>query len=157
MTQAETIALRAAAPGDSDLVLGWRNDPFILARGSSQRSVGAAEHGAWFAASITDPDRRLWIVNVGSEPAGLVRFDRVVPGAAVISVYMAERFCGRGIGVATIRQGVALAKDAWPLDRVIAYARADNAPARRAFARAGFAVETMDSCPAGHVALVLRT
>jgi UDP-2,4-diacetamido-2,4,6-trideoxy-beta-L-altropyranose hydrolase len=155
MMAAETIALRPAEAGDSDLVLGWRNDPFIMARGSSQRSVGATEHRAWFAASIADRNRRLWIVNAGEDPAGLVRFDRVGLDA-VVSVYLVERYCGRGLGVAAIRQGSRLALDAWPIERIIAYVRTDNDSARRAFVRAGFALEAIDSCPSGHVALVLR-
>jgi RimJ/RimL family protein N-acetyltransferase len=157
MTTTEAVALRAAVPGDSELVLRWRNDPFILARGSSQRPVDAAEHRAWFAASLADPERRLWIVVVGEEPAGLVRFDRVASDTAVISVYLAERFAGRGRGVAAIREGVALARRAWPIGRIVAYVRADNAPARRAFARAGFAAQALESCPADHVALVQPT
>lgn len=153
---AETIALRPAAAGDRDLVLGWRNDPFIIARGSSQRSVGAAEHRAWFTASLADANRRLWIVSVGQDPAGLVRFDREGAGAAVVSVYLVERFCGRGLGVSAIREGARLALAAWPIDRVIAYVRADNEAARRAFMRAGFVPEAIDSCPSEHMALVLR-
>lgn len=155
MSAVAAIELRAATEGDRDLVFGWRNDPFILGRSSSRRPVGVDEHRAWFAASLRDAGRRLWIVLVGGAPAGLVRFDRVEPGAAVISVYLAERFCGRGHGIAAIRKGVELARAAWPITRVIACVRAENEVARRAFARAGFAAMTgAGPCPAGHAAFV---
>ncbi len=156
MMALETISLRPAIAGDRDLVLGWRNDPFIIARGTNQRSVGAAEHGAWFGASLADASRRLWIVSVGTDPAGLVRFDREERSAAVVSVYLIQRFCGRGLGVAAIREGSRLALETWPIERVIAYVRTDNEGGRRAFLRAGFALEAIDACPSGHVALVLH-
>ena len=156
MTAAETVSLRPAEPRDRELVFAWRNDPFILARGSTRRNVGPAEHQAWFAATLSNADRRLWIASVGTEPAGLIRFDREPADAAVLSVYLVERFCGRGLGVAAIREGARLAFAAWPIAKIIAFVRTDNEGARRAFVRAGFAPELVENCPSAHAALVLR-
>ncbi len=156
MTAAEPVSLRPADLRDSEIVFAWRNDPFIVARGSTQRSVDAAEHQAWFAAALRNADRRLWIASVGAEPAGLVRFDRGPADAAVLSVYLVERFCGRGLGVCAIREGARLAFAAWPIAKIIAFVRTDNEGARRAFVRAGFAAEAVENCPSEHAPLVLR-
>lgn len=156
MTAAETVTLRRAAAADADLVFTWRNDPFVLARGSTQRSVGAEEHRAWFAASLASAARQLWIASVGAAPAGLVRFDRGPADAAVISVYLIERYCGRGLGVIVIKEASRLAFAAWPVEKIVAFVRTDNDGARRAFLRAGFAPESVENTPDAHAALVLR-
>jgi UDP-2,4-diacetamido-2,4,6-trideoxy-beta-L-altropyranose hydrolase len=154
-----TVELRPAAERDSARVLAWRNDPFILARGSSRRPVAPAEHEAWFRASLAAPMQRLlYIVEVEGAAAGLVRFDRADPDGAVLSVYLVEAATGRGRGIAAIREGCARAFAAWPVARVVACTRADNAAALKAFPRAGFAAEPhgLPACPDGQVRFELR-
>src|SRR5262245_10322743 len=95
------VRLRPATAEDCRLIFGWRNDPFIIARGSKQTPVAWAEHSAWFAESLAVPDRRrLFVVERGGAPVGLVRFDRAAACSTTISVYLAQEHTGRGAGVA---------------------------------------------------------
>lgn len=150
------VTLRAATMEDARIVFGWRNDPFIVERGSSQRTVTWEEHARWFSESVVGADRRIYIVEVEDEPAGQVRFDRLEPARCVVSAYLLERFTGRGLGVEAIRQGCERLFSEWPVKEIVACVRQDNAPGRAGFRKAGF-VEAGGgaSCPPQHFALVL--
>ncbi|MGQ0662588.1 MAG: GNAT family N-acetyltransferase [Pseudomonadota bacterium] len=149
---APRVGLRPAAPADESLVLGWRNDPFIIARGSSRASVSREDHRAWFAASLAGDDRLLLIVEIDGVPAGLVRFDRAGRDA-VISIYLVEAYTGRGHGILALHRAVAMAAERWRSARITAVVRADNVPGHKAFRKAGF---RHGPGPPGHVSFVRR-
>lgn len=150
---APSFALRPAGPDDAHRLYDWRNDEFIVERSTSRRKVTEAEHHAWFAATLADADRRLAIVEIGGEAAGLVRFDRT-GGIAVISVYLLEPYTGAGYGTRAIAEATdAILKD-WG-GAVHAHVRAENAAGQKSFLRAGFApLPDGASIPDGHVGFV---
>jgi len=153
------VSLRAATNSDARLVFGWRNDPFIVERGSSQKTVTWEEHEKWFQATVNGPERKMFIAEVDGKPAGQVRFDRMGSGSdrCVVSAYLLERFTGRGLGVEAIRQGCERIFRQWPVMQVIACVRRDNAAGLAGFQKAGFKEQTGDcGCPADHFSLVLR-
>lgn len=150
------VTLRPAAPDDGRFLFECRNDPAIVARGTSQRTVMWDEHCAWFDASLADPGRRLlFIAETGAIPVGVVRFDRDEAGATV-SAYLAPRFIGKGLGVAAIRAGCAEAKKHWGVARILACVRDDNDAGQRAFLKAGFESADAGLCPSRHTAFLLH-
>lgn len=152
----ETISLRLATMNDLEMVFRWRNDPFILAHGSSQCEVTRDEHEAWFAETIRGIRRRMYIVVRSTEPIGQVRFDREGESDCVISVYLLNEFTGQGWGVDAIRLGCESIFQSWDVSRVIACVRKDNPRGRGAFLRAGFQEnESAVTCPDDHSCLVL--
>jgi RimJ/RimL family protein N-acetyltransferase len=151
------ITLRPAVPGDAETVFSWRNDPFIVARGSSQKTVTWEEHLRWFQATVAGSQRKILIVMVDGEPKGQVRFDRVDEQTCVISAYMLEKFTGRGLGVEAIRKGCEILFDDWQASRIVACVRTDNTAARAGFHKAGFKNTAEPGlCPPGHFTLVLK-
>jgi RimJ/RimL family protein N-acetyltransferase len=152
-----SVRLRPAAAGDVDLVFGWRNDPFIVARGSSQRTVTRQEHERWFAETLSRSDRLVFIIEHEGVSAGQIRFDRVDEHRCVVSVYLLEKYVGRGLGVDAIRIGCTDILARWSVDAVIACVRQGNDPGRRAFLKAGFVVAASSepACSADHHALRL--
>lgn len=150
-------ALRPATMEDAKLVFEWRNDPFIVARGSSQRSVTWNEHARWFEATVKGSQRRMFIVEVGGEAAGQVRFDRADDQRCVVSAYLLERFTGRGLGVEAIRQGCERILEEWPVTEIIACVRNDNAAGQAGFRKAGFKESSRPAlCPANHFTFTLE-
>lgn len=139
------------------MVFFWRNDSFIVARGSSQKTVTWEEHVRWFQETVTGSERKMWIVMVNGEPAGQVRFDRFNQETCAISAYLLREFIGRGWGVGAIRRGCDVLFQEWPVAKIVACVREDNAAARSGFRKAGF-METAEAglCSAGHFTLVLR-
>ena len=150
------ITLRPATIEDGDTVFGWRNDPFILAHGSSHRAVGREEHQTWFAETISGRDRRMFIIQAQDNAIGQIRFERENQHDGVVSVYLLREFTGRGCGLEAIRRGCAAIFQAWDVKRVIACVRFDNPAGRSVFLKAGFReVEALGCCPAEHYSLVL--
>jgi RimJ/RimL family protein N-acetyltransferase len=132
-------SLRPAAIEDCEIIFRWRNDPFIVARGSTRKTVSWEEHSVWFRDSLAMPERRaLWVVEEDGEPIGLVRFDRDAPTAATIGVYLVQERTGRGSGVSAIRRGCEEIRKRWPVNEITACVRADNSAAMKAFVKAGF-------------------
>jgi RimJ/RimL family protein N-acetyltransferase len=149
------VDLRPATIGDQDMVFRWRNDPFILAHGSSQREVGWEEHQSWFAETISGQSRKMFIVLEGGKSIGQIRFERENQRDCVVSVYLLREFTGRGYGLRSITKGCAAIFQAWDVDRVIACVRFDNQAGRAAFLKAGFTeTDVLNSCPAEHHSLV---
>jgi RimJ/RimL family protein N-acetyltransferase len=151
------ICLRPAALGDREMVFHWRNDPFILAHGSSPRAVEWEEHKQWFEETIVGSSRKMFIVVDQGNPIGQIRFDRESQQDCVVSVYLLQPFTGRGLGVQVIRQGCTSIFQTWDVEKVLACVRFDNPGGRAAFLKAGFQKDEMaGSCPAGHHSLSLR-
>lgn len=150
-----TLRLRPATAADEEMVFGWRNDPFLVARATSQRTVSRNEHARWFRETVDGAQRRMLIVEVDGQPAGQVRFDRMAGGDCVISAYLLEPFTGRGVGVQAIRIGCGDIARTWNVGRVFACVRHDNPPGRSAFLKAGFLdIEASGCCPPEHYTMV---
>jgi len=154
-TVESAISLRPATMSDREMVFRWRNDPFIVARGSFLREVGWEEHKTWFEEVITGNTRRMFIVHDQGNPIGQIRFDRINRQECVVSVYLLEAFTGRGWGVQAILLGCAAIFEAWDVGRVVACVRLENRLGRSAFLKAGFGqTDLAPLCPANHYSLV---
>ncbi len=150
------ISLRPATTADTEMVFKWRNDPFILAHGSSQREVEWEEHRKWFGETISSSTRRMFIVQDGESPIGQIRFDRQDRRDCVVSVYLLRASTGRGWGVRAISLGCTAIFEEWDVGRIIACVRHDNPVGRSAFLKAGFGEGGASCvCPAAHYSLVL--
>ena len=142
--------------GDMEMVFRWRNDPFVLAHGSSHREVGWEEHQKWFAETISSKNRRMFIILEQGSSIGQIRFEQGKQQDCVVSVYLLREFTGRGRGLDAIRRGCAAIFEAWDVNRVIACVRFDNQAGRSVFLKAGFReTEAPGSCPAEHYSLIL--
>lgn len=132
--------LRPATPDDCEAIFAWRNHPDTRRFFHYPAPVAIADHRAWFARTIADPDRRLWIGEEDAGATGVVRFDRDADNAsALISVYLVPGKGGRGAGGRLIAAGCAEAAVAWPgLTAIDAEILPTNIASAGAFAKAGF-------------------
>jgi RimJ/RimL family protein N-acetyltransferase len=69
------MILRRATLRDSALLLAWRNDPETRKASHSMESVAQTEHHSWLKASLSNPNRKLFIAEVNGIPVGTVRAD----------------------------------------------------------------------------------
>jgi RimJ/RimL family protein N-acetyltransferase len=161
-TVRSAVALRVATMADAEMLFRWRNDPFVMMRGSSQRPVTWEEHLPWFEATLTGNNRKVFIVMIDDQAAGQVRFDRANfdranEDACTISVYLLEPYTGRGLGVEAIQRGCEMVLAEWPVERIVACVREENAAARAAFHKAGFErIDDSTVCGSGHRTFILR-
>lgn len=154
--KASPIHLRPAASKDRDLVFEWRNNPEIIALGTSQKSVSALEHSDWFELILRSTNCRLFIILLGNDPIGQVRFEINKNVHAEISIFLVKGFTGRGFGVASINQSCRLALESFQeVSCIVAFVRKDNFASLRAFEKAGFQADNTGSQRAEHSRLML--
>jgi perosamine synthetase len=121
------------------MLFEWRNLPYIVSRGSLNRTVTWDEHREWLQRSLQDGEqRRLFIIEHEETPIGQVRFDRLGERACAISAYVLEGFAGRGLGTAAIHAGCAAIFADWPVAEIVAQVRHDNPAGLAAFLKTGF-------------------
>ena len=145
-----TIHLRLAELSDMELIFSWRNDPFILTRGSLQRAVLWDEHQTWFTSFLADPNCRMFIAEMDGKAAGQIRFHGVMGESAEVSLYLLKQFTGRGLGVMALRQACWKIFSITLIKQVIAFVRDDNNISRRAFTKAGFTFAVTESSAPEH-------
>jgi UDP-2,4-diacetamido-2,4,6-trideoxy-beta-L-altropyranose hydrolase len=153
---ASAITLRPATLEDCEMVLQWRNDPFIVAHGSWRREIQREEHLQWFAETVRGSTRRMYIILHADNPVGQIRFDRENQMDCVISVYLMQPYVGRGWGTEAIRIGCREIFQVWDVTRLIACVREDNPAGRAAFLKASFREQNGEGlCPPHHYCLIL--
>ena len=131
-----SVTLRPVAMDDAELLLAWRNDEATRAASINQEPVALGDHLAWLGRVLANPDRHLYIGELGDEPIGTVRLDGDGERAEV-NITIAPEARGRGLSKALLRalvaQGGRLGFAA--LDAVV---RHDNAASLALFDRVGF-------------------
>lgn len=141
----EQVRLRPVRTEDESLMLEWRNDPWIISLGKTQKAVDPHDHRRWFGKALLSPSHQLHVIqsraseNDNWRDIGLVRFELLSPNEAAVTIYMLRPRTGRGLGVVALGQSVVVALARWPSLMVIkAEIRSDNQNSIRAFRRAGF-------------------
>jgi len=96
------VTLRLAQTGDRDLILTWQQFPGSRRFAHNPQPPTAAEHTQWFARTLDDPSRMLFIVQFEGKPAGMLRLDRESLNQFKISILTAPERYRRGIGAAAL-------------------------------------------------------
>lgn len=135
------VRLRPAVAADSDRLLEWRNDPVSRAMSLSSEFISREQHEGWYAASLAS-DRRVILIGedrATGEPIGMCRFDLEADGTAEVSINVAPRRRGGGIGSALLTAGLEEFARSHPAVREVgALIRVENPASIRLFEKAGF-------------------
>ena len=101
MSGAPQVALRPLEAADSPRLLAWRNQPEVAEWMYSDHPITPDEHARWFAAAMTDPRRRYWVIESAGAPVGLANLYDLAPehGRTAWAYYLADPSTrGQGIG-----------------------------------------------------------
>jgi ribosomal protein S18 acetylase RimI-like enzyme len=131
------LAVRRATGSDIQVLWLWRNDPLMRAMAKSSEPIRWSDHSRWFERVLGSHDTALYIVEMSSEPAAMVRFD-LQDGQALVSINVAPRLRGRGIGTAGLSQACEAFQAAHPNVALVAEVRDENRASALAFRAAGF-------------------
>jgi RimJ/RimL family protein N-acetyltransferase len=131
------LTLRPATREDSGRLFAWRNDPVTRAMSITTAVVTQAEHDAWFEHSLTAPNRRLYVAEVGDAPVGTARLDAGAYATWTVSITVAPEQRGKGYAVALLR-AVEDAARSMRASRLRAVLRPENTAVLRAFKAAGY-------------------
>jgi UDP-4-amino-4,6-dideoxy-N-acetyl-beta-L-altrosamine N-acetyltransferase len=98
------LRLRPLEAGDCDMVRDWRNRPHVAAMMYTDHQIAPGEHARWFAATLIDPGKRYFIIEIDGAPGGLAGFTEIdhKEASASWAFYLAdEQTRGRGLGAET--------------------------------------------------------
>lgn len=73
------VQLRDVTPADRDWLRVWRNQPDVAKWMYTDAQISEADHARWFAAAMSDPARRYWIIELDDEPVGLANLADISP------------------------------------------------------------------------------
>jgi UDP-4-amino-4,6-dideoxy-N-acetyl-beta-L-altrosamine N-acetyltransferase len=73
------VLLRDVTPADRDRLRVWRNQPDVAQWMYTDAQISEADHARWFAAALSDPARRYWIIELDGEPVGLANLADISP------------------------------------------------------------------------------
>ncbi|HEY2660991.1 MAG TPA: UDP-4-amino-4,6-dideoxy-N-acetyl-beta-L-altrosamine N-acetyltransferase [Caulobacteraceae bacterium] len=135
------IDLRDLADEDCPRLFRWRREPEVDRWMSDLPAQTELEHAHWFEDMRRDPDQRGWIITYNGDPAGYLALSGLAGrhGRAAWGWYIGEAWArGRGVGRAAQALGLDLAFQDLGLEKVWAEVLADNEPALKAQAAAGF-------------------
>ncbi|UNK39874.1 UDP-2,4-diacetamido-2,4,6-trideoxy-beta-L-altropyranose hydrolase [Shinella sp. H4-D48] len=94
----EGLELRLARSSDSDVILGWANDPVTRRNAFNPRPISVREHQAWYQRRLSSPDVVFLLAETRScIPVGQVRFERQPDQSWEVSYLVAPLFRGRQI------------------------------------------------------------
>ena len=136
--QASGLAVGASTEGDSRLMYDWRNHVSVRAVSMHTDPIAWVDHMRWFEASRDRADRVLLTGRVDDNPVGIVRFDRVTPDSAEVSIYLDPAKVGYGLGAALLDAAEAWISRHWPLQRISATVKAENIASHHLFRNAGY-------------------
>ncbi|MDO8902566.1 MAG: UDP-4-amino-4,6-dideoxy-N-acetyl-beta-L-altrosamine N-acetyltransferase [Phenylobacterium sp.] len=73
------VQLREVTPADRERLRAWRNQPDVAQWMYTDAAISEADHARWFAAALSDPTRRYWIIALDGEPVGLANLADISP------------------------------------------------------------------------------
>jgi RimJ/RimL family protein N-acetyltransferase len=140
-----TFICRPANESDCEAVFDWENDAATRAMSANTALFPLESHVAWFAASLKNPDRFLYMALHDGARAGLVRFDRRDPGVAEASLILNPALRGKGFSGTILRDGLAaFLRDRADIQSLIATIRTANAASIKCFVACGFMLDSGD-------------
>lgn len=95
------VLLRDVTPADRERLRAWRNQPNVAQWMYTDAEISQADHARWFAAALSDPARRYWIIELDSEPVGLANLADISPAnrrCAWAYYLAAPSVRGKGVG-----------------------------------------------------------
>ncbi len=130
--------IRHAEPTDALLLYRWANDPIARSNSFHKDPTTWPNHLKWYAARLSSPDTRIWILERETRPLGLIRYDRITPDTASISFQIDHPYRGQGMGSLLLQLTAPKACQELQVSTIEGTTFATNEPSARAFLKAGF-------------------
>lgn len=131
------LQLFPAKKNDSVRIFRWANDEKTRAMSFNTERIRWEDHQKWFAAQLKRRDIEFFLAYLGRKRIGSVRFKKN-QFHATISITIAPRFRGQGLGARLIRAASALMFERFSLRRIDAFIKSENKISKKIFWQAGF-------------------
>ena len=130
---------------DEKMLFHWRNLPWVISLGERRRSVEWEEHHMWFVETLKKEKRCLFIVEIGTEPAGMLRYDFIDGTAVEISIFLMPEIVGHGVGTRAFLISLPRMLSWRPASMIIARVLDGNKRSSNFFEKLGFIIDGLAS------------
>jgi len=139
-----SLRCRYARVSDMATYYHWANDPLTRSMSFHTQQIPCEDHKAWFAASLENPNRHMFVLELDGQAVCQVRFDEN-ESEAIINVTMAPDARGRGIGAGAIALAVQAYEEIREKKRLlVAQVKGGNIPSQKVFEALRFKREAVD-------------
>ncbi len=140
---AANLAVLPATMDDAHMIHSWRNDVRTRSVSRDSKEIGLDQHLVWFANSLQNAQRHIWVGSIGAIPVGVVRFDQLAAASFEVSIFLNPELPGLGLGVPLLAAGEAALSELHQGHLEIhADTLSTNSASQAIFARQGYEGET---------------
>ena len=132
------VALRRAQDEDIRDVWVWRNDFTTRCQSQSSAPVLWPDHEAWWRITLEATDAHLLVAELAGAPVAALRFDRVGDAEFEVSINLAPKVRGSGLGGEILAKACSDFRDLKGPVTLIATIHRKNPASRSIFERLGF-------------------
>ncbi|MEI6439781.1 MAG: GNAT family N-acetyltransferase [Alphaproteobacteria bacterium] len=139
---AKDIRVRPATLSDSRDLWLWRNDLQTRAMSKSQDEVSWEVHERWFAKTLADPAKAVFIGEMQGQAIGMCRFDQNPDRAECeVSINLNPAHRGQGLSPSLLAASIARYRRTYQ-GTFMAQIRHDNFASQHCFTRNGFILDS---------------
>jgi len=131
------INYRLVTIDDAQLLFNWSKDEKVLKYSFSNNTSNFQEHTGWLENKIHTRACCVYICEVDSVPAGLVRFEKQET-VCVIGISIDKNFRGKGLSSVFLSETIVNYRNSHNNEVIQAYIKIDNTASVKAFEKAGF-------------------
>ena len=135
------VRLRPATARDEAFVLRVRNQKSSRRASFNSHLITPPIHHLWYSNAIKDPYVRVFIIECGREPSGVLRINRLTEKTGEIHLAVLSSRRRQGIGAMAVSCFLienVLRSDGWDLETVIARIKNNNSASLSFFGKLGF-------------------
>ena len=119
------LSLRKVIKTDEILLFDWINDPDVRKWSFNKNSITLDVHKIWFKQKFDNVNVLMWIFEVISTPAGLVRLEKD-NSEVVLNYLIASQFRGKGLASKMLKMAMNEVRSHWQNIKVFAYTFPEN-------------------------------
>ena len=134
------LSLRKVIKTDEILLFDWINDPDVRKWSFNKNSITLDVHKIWFKQKFDDVNVLMWIFEVNSTPAGLVRLEKD-NSEVVINYLISSQSRGKGLASKMLKMAMNEVRSHWQNIKVFAYTLPENIASKKSLEKAGFFLE----------------
>ena len=135
------LSLRKVIKTDEILLFDWTNGPDVRKWSFNKNSITLDVHKIWFKQKFDDVNVLMWIFEVNSTPAGLVRLEKN-NSEVVLNYLIASQSRGKGLASKMLKMAMNEVGSYWQNIKVFAYTLPENISSIKSLERAGFYLES---------------
>ena len=141
MGDSKTLTLRKANKNDEKLLFNWVNNTCVRRWSFNNKKILLDEHKIWFKQKFDDESVLMWIFEVNTTPAGLVRLEKD-NNEVLLNYLIASESRGKGLATKMLKMAMYKVRSHWKNIKVFAYTFPKNIASIKSLEKAGFYLES---------------